>query len=356
MLSSAMLVTLGLIICTVLMDSCAAQRDPFDMFAEVDHPLQELSSDFMTSSPPARTDQEITTMEHYKELHRILVRILWNSLRISDLSALQEQVVKLQIHAILDEKDMALLAQYCSLNQTVSRTVSADTINSIFSRLFTSVAVASDIERDFWWLSPSSFLYSAIFSLATLILMLFVFHIGLRRLWLSVPCLIIAAVVVQSLVKKYHERLAEKMSVLSRYDGPPEHCKPRHLQSWSVWLSGLFSLRPGHDECAHYYQHIVTEPWISASLEETIWELVMGPIVTFGRVSGKSVGLFYDNVVNYVPFWVAVLLIPLCLIVSVIPFLCFVRFLLLTPKVPVSRRRPKHKQIKSQSLPSITKN
>ncbi|KAG5448711.1 hypothetical protein CSKR_113041 [Clonorchis sinensis] len=351
-----MLVTFGLIICTVLMDSCAAQRDPFDMFAEVDHPPQELSSDFMTSSSPARTDQEITTMEHYKELHRVLVRILWNSLRISDLSTLQEQVVELQIHAILDQKDMALIAQYCSLNQTVSRTVSADTINSIFSRLFTSVAVASEIETDFWWLSPSSFLYSAIFSLATLILMLVVFHIGFRRLWLSLPCLIIAAVVVQSLVKKYHERLAEKMSVLSRYDGPPEHCKPRHLQSWSVWLSGLFSLRPGHDECAHYYQHIVTEPWISASLEETIWELVMGPIVTFGRVSGKGVGLFYDNVVNYVPFWVAVLLIPLCLMVSVIPFLCFVRFLLLTPKIPVSRRRPKHKQIKSQSLPSITKN
>ncbi|KAF5397046.1 Mitochondrial import receptor subunit TOM20 B [Paragonimus heterotremus] len=357
-----------------LVRTSVGDRDPFDMFADTAPDFQEqqaatsappTSSFIDLTGPPQRSSvRDINTINHYKELHRVLVRIFWNRLQLAEnVSDKTGPPVKLQMTVTLSHRDLLLIRTYSSLNPTTAKSVSSDTINLILSQMFDSVIIVSDDKQSWSWRFSISFTPINMFLFCFGCLLLIVIaRVGLRRvLWLIVPSTLMAAVLAQALLRKYHERLAEKMSILSRYADPPEDCKPRHLQSWLTRVSNYWSFRPQHDECARYYEQLVTEPWISTDLYEAFWELVFHPAISFGKVAGKSVGMFYTHVSTHIP---PLLLLPLfcCFLASLPLSLLCLRYLPAQTgkKRSVSQAKSqKKKQIKPQppplSLPSTSK-
>ncbi|KAF8562329.1 hypothetical protein P879_11296 [Paragonimus westermani] len=357
-----------------LVRTSVGDRDPFDMFADTapeSQVQQSITSVPSTSyladftGPSQRSSvRDINTINHYKELHRVLVRILWNRLQLAEnVSGKTGPPVKLQMIVTLSSRDLLLIRTYSSLNPTTAKSVSADTINLILSQMFDSVIVVSDRKQSWSWRFPVSFIPINVFLFCVgCLVTCVVARVGLRRiLWLIIPSILVAAVLAQALLKKYHERLAKKMSILSRYADPPEDCKPRHLQSWLTRISNYLSSRPQHDECARYYEQLVTEPWISTDLYEAFWELIFHPAISFGKVAGKSVGMFYTHLSEHIP---PILLLPLfgCFLASLSLSLLCLRYLPAQTgkKRPVSlAKSQKKKQIKSQlpppSLPSTSK-
>ncbi|CAH8668451.1 unnamed protein product [Dicrocoelium dendriticum] len=367
----------GVLLCWIsLLGYAYSDRDPFDMFSDtvssklspavtsephapiaLSEPV--LSPIAVTSEPthPVTVSSAITAAEHYKELHRVLVRIFWNRIQFAETIAPNgKQAIRLQLIASLAPDDLIKLKRYCSFNETVAKSVSPDIINSLFSRLFQSVSEAPDASASLFrwphWLHQKNIIG---IGLLLIVLLIMVTFMGVRRfLWLIVPSLVITGVLLQSLIKKYHERLAEKMSVLSKYRNPPEECKPPHLQSWFLRFSKKFSLSPSHDECALYYEHVVTDTWVNTNFLEAFWEAVLVPCVSFGKMFGKSLGLFYANLVTHVPVIVAIPMSVLCFTVLIITIFAFWRFLPSHPRKNNLVNKRKHKKcLKTQPAPSM---
>lgn len=366
----------GIFLCWFSLSGYAyCDLDPFDMFSDSvpTKPLSPVESEpyvrpesvLPSTSPaldlthPATVATAITATEHYKELHRVLVRIFLNRLQFAEtVFPNTKQAIRLQLIASLTPDDLIRLKRYCSFNETVAKSVSPDVINSLFSRVFQSVSVAPDTSVGLFhwpqWLSHKNIVGVGLLLVVFLTMLAIM---GAKRfLWLIVPSLVITGVLVQSLIKKYHERLAEKMSVLSKYRNPPEECKPVHLQSWSLRLSKWISLLPSHDECALYYEHVVTDTWVSTNFLEAFWEAVLIPCVSFGKIFGQSLGLFYVNLVTHVPIYVAFPVFVVCFIILIITVLTFWRFLPPAPRRNTTVNKRKHKKcLKTQPLPpSIT--
>ncbi|CAL8092325.1 unnamed protein product [Calicophoron daubneyi] len=294
----------------------------------------------------------ISSADHYRELHRILARILWNTLKDAEsLSTGLDGTVKIRLVAALKPEDVKNIKNYCSSDRTKAESVSPDVVNAIFSRTFGLVAEPPTSEMSNWpeFLKP---IYILIL-LASILIFLSCFFVGVKRLLLRVsPLVFFVAVVTQSLYRKYNERLAHKMSVLARHSGPPEECKPEHLRSWRFRFSNMFNLRPHHDPCAQYYEELMTEPWFAASLYEVLCELVLEPCIWISRTIGRSVGVLYNDLSLYVPVFLVLPLMALLLLSIPVTLLLYMRFLspVIVRRAPKRRHRP---QIKSHSVPSI---
>lgn len=331
---------------TFFLRKCLGERDPFDMFSDVSstekYGLTTHSDDKLPqhSSSSVHTTEKISTLRHYRELHLVLARILWRSLQVAENYSFTEgDHVRIQLIASLSLSDIRMLSTYCHLNQTAAEKVSPDAINSLFSRLFDSAVILSDDFPE--WQSPQ--LRYFLIGSGLLILCLVARWIGVKRILLvSLPSLFITAVVLQALYRKYNERVAEKISHMSRHNEPPEQCKPSHLQSWSTWLSGLILLRPSHDECAQYYERVLTDPWIATSLYETFLELVLEPLVTLSKLSGCACGQLYNQLNMYFPTLVA---IPL----TVVMFLFMLSLILYLFRSSFSIHRPTNQKRRHKS-------
>ncbi|VDP92345.1 unnamed protein product [Echinostoma caproni] len=314
-----------------------------DSSSSDDYPVASHQTDASLQSS-ASSPEQVSALKHYRELHRVLARILWRSLSIAENRSLNEDDhVRIHLVASLSVDDIRTLSAYCNLNQTISKHVSADSVNALFSRLFESVAILSD-EAPFLQTSNFGYLFCG---LGLLVVLLVARLIGVRKILLiSVPSLFITAVVLQALYRKYNERLAEKMSHMSRYNEPPEQCKPAHLQSWSTWLSGLIRANPSHDVCAQYYEQVLTDPWIATSLYEIFLELVFEPLVTLSRLSGRACGQFYHQLSVYFPSYFA---LPITVVMSLCAFFIVLRCIW----SPVASGRPANQ--KRRSKPHLLK-
>ncbi|THD19278.1 hypothetical protein D915_009926 [Fasciola hepatica] len=295
--------------------------------------------------------ETISTLKHYRELHLVLARILWRSLQVAENHSLTEgDHVRIQLIASLSPSDIRMLSTYCHRNQSTNKQVSADSINSLFSRLFESAVLLSDDPPD----RQSPQLQYLFGGLVLFIFFLIARLIGVKRILLiSLPSLFITAVILQALYRKYNERVAEKMSHMSRYNEPPEQCKPSHLQSWSTWLSGLVRFSPSHDECAQYYERVLTDPWIATSLYEIFLELVFEPLVTLSKLSGRACGQLYHQLNMYFPTLVALPLTVVMFLFLLFLVLCFIRSSSSARRPSNPKRRHKPQCIKQKHVPSL---
>ncbi|CAH8454254.1 unnamed protein product [Schistosoma turkestanicum] len=140
------------------------------------------------------------------------------------------------------------------------------------------------------------------------------------------------------------------MSVLSRHNGPPDDCKPTHQRTWTKLLVSYFSSRPLHDECAVYYEEVLSEPLLSTNIYEICLELIYQPFVSLCKSLGIGIGQLYHNLSEYVPFWIAPFICVSCVFILVF---AFVRSMNTSIKLSSRNRRVRHK-IKSSSIPSLT--
>ncbi|CAH8466714.1 unnamed protein product [Schistosoma rodhaini] len=288
---------------------------------------------------------------HHQELHKILVRTLWRNINPRNLPNIPSKTpIKVQLEFVLQEKDIYILSKYCNLNNDSENRVSPDLINDIFSEIVRPVAI-SDNPYLFQWFTntPSFWMLSLSCTIAFVWLLVIIFR-SRYILFTLLPCGLCILIFCQSVYTKYNARLARKMSVLSRHNGPPDDCKPLRHQTWSQVLGNYFSSRPANDECAHYYEELLSEPFLSTSLYEICLELISQPVISLCKSLGIGIGQLYHNLSEYVPFWIAPFICVFCMFMGVF---AFVKSIHRFTGPPSHNRRVRHK-IKSSSTPSIT--
>ncbi|CAH8829798.1 unnamed protein product [Trichobilharzia szidati] len=280
------------------------------------------------SSPLVSGDKSNVAINHHRELHRILVRTLWRNIYPANKpGALPKTPVKVHLEFVLQEQDIHTL------------------------RIIRPVTL-SDEPKLFHWLNDKPLFWISMLASFTFAswLSILIYH-SRHRFLMLVLCLLLVLIISQSMYKKYNARLAQKMSVLSRYNGPPVDCKPPDQQPWSRFFSQYFTSRPKTDECMQYYEEVLSEPFFTTSIYEVCLELIYQPIISLCGSLGTAFGEFYHNVSAYIPWWLSPIILGYFI------FLAFL-FVVRAPKSlsngqPLRSRRAKHK-IKSSTVPPLT--
>nr|CAH8827454.1 unnamed protein product [Trichobilharzia regenti] len=304
------------------------------------------------SSSLVSGDKSNVAINHHRELHRILVRTLWRNIYPGNKpDALSKTPVKVHLEFVLQEQDIHTLSKYCDSNNDSANLISPDLINDIFSGIIRPVTL-SDEPKLFHWLNDKPLFWISMLASFTLAIWLsiLIYH-SRHRLLMLVLSLLLVLIISQSMYKKYNTRLAQKMSVLSRYNGPPVDCKPPDQQPWSRFFTQYFTSRPKTDECLQYYEEVLSEPFFTTSIYEVCLELIYQPIISLCGSLGTAFGEFYNNVSAYIPWWLSPIILGYFI------FLAFL-FVVRAPKSlsneqPLRSRRAKHK-IKSSTVPPLT--
>lgn len=321
-----------------------AEEDPFDMFTIE---TNSVDNDHDLRMGLHKNDSKYTTMGHYRELHKVLVRVLLSGLSLRE-SSFEDSVNNLEINlnVMLSKQDIEILSQYCNSNETSRNKISPDAVNHIFSRAIRFATIVKPY--DFLWRVDYFFTVFICFSFVCVVLV--IYYIRFKYILIMSIVLIFFG---QSFYQNYNSKLAKKMAVLSRYNGPPQHCKPVEQHSWIHMIGQFFSSRPSSDECASYYEHVLTDPFFATHLYEVFLELVFQFPVHGLASMGKGVGLLYDNLLVYVPFYFAAPIFILSTVFSILVliFLCYT--CLYSSRVIRCNKRKEKSKIKSKLNPSL---